>query len=183
MSWDRCVQPCWGRELQLPALQSSDISDCYPNSSPYFCFTQKCQFQLWLKHPGKGVALCPCVLCQQKDQGMISVSAPSSASLNSNFVPQNAGSPPSFIAAELLLGVKWTGRFCYCYSALSLRAWFWPVSPHWDQPLVPKLFQLLLTSLWLLQVRGSPAQGSHPKNTTWYHYWANSATSSHAKYL
>ncbi|KAL2304206.1 hypothetical protein Nmel_012949 [Mimus melanotis] len=23
---------------------------------------QKCQIQLWVKHPGKGVALCPCVL-------------------------------------------------------------------------------------------------------------------------
>lgn len=37
---------------------------------------------------------------------MMSVSGPSSASLNSNFVPQSAWNPSSFIAAKSLVGVS-----------------------------------------------------------------------------
>lgn len=116
VSWDQCVLRLG--QLELPALH---ISGSYLNISPYLCFTEirNANSSCGWNTQEKGW-LCVPVCSASKDQGMVSVSAPSSASLNSNFVPQNAESPPSFIAAKLLLGVKWPGRFCYCYSALSM---------------------------------------------------------------
>lgn len=95
-------------ELNLPALQSSEIPDYYLNVSPYLCFTQKCQIQLWMEHPGKGVALCPCVLWALPAEGP-------GEWYQCQVHPQHLWIPtlylkvpgtPSFIAANLLLGVS-----------------------------------------------------------------------------
>lgn len=178
-------------ELNLPGLQSSEIPDYYLNVSPYLYFTQKCQIQLWMEHPGKGVALCPCVLWALPAEGP-------GEWYQCQVHPQHLWIPtlylkvpgtPKFYSSKFTTGCKWPGRFCHCwchYCTLHnpcLRAWFWPVSPGWDQAPCSQPFPASPDVPWLLPVQGSPAQGSHPKNTTWYHCWANSASLSHAKYL
>lgn len=187
--WSVCAALLRLGELNLPGLQRSEISAYYLNISPYLYFTQKCQIQLWLKHSGKwGVPVCS-GLCQQKDQGN-DVSVRSIFSISEfQLCTSKCLESLEFYSSKITSGCKWPGRFCYCWCYYCtqhlpcLRAWFWPLPPGWDQASCSQLFQLLLRCPWLLSVQGSPAQGSQSKNTTWYHYWANSATSSHAKYL
>lgn len=122
-------------EFTRPGLQSREISGYYINISPYLCFTQKCQIQLWMKHPGKGsVSLCALGSASRSTRGMVSVSGPSSASLNSNFVPRSAWNPPGFIAAKLLLGVS--DQVGFVVGGVTTP----PVSPAWDQTPRPQPF-------------------------------------------
>lgn len=103
VSWDQCVLRLG--QLELPALH---ISGSYLNISPYVCFTQKCQFQLWLKHPGKGVALCPCVLRQQGPGDGISVSSILSIS-EFQLCTSKCREPPKFYSSEIAAGCEVTG--------------------------------------------------------------------------
>lgn len=112
--WSVCAALLRLGELNLPGLQ---ISDCYLNISPYLCFTPKCQIQLWMKRPGRGVALCPVCsgLCQQKHQGN-DASVRSILSISEfQLCTPKCFQPPKFYSSKMIRGCKWPGRLCYCW--------------------------------------------------------------------
>lgn len=111
--WSVCAALLRLGELNLPALQSSEISDYYLNISPYLYFTQKCQIQLWMEHPGKGVALCPCVLWALPAEGL-------GEWYQCQVHPQHLWIPtlylrvpetPKFYSSKFTTGCKWPSRF------------------------------------------------------------------------
>lgn len=122
-----------------------------------------------MEHPGKGVALCPCVLWAIPAEGRENdISVRSIRSISEfQLCTSKCLEPPSFIAANDYV-CKWPGGFCYCWCHYCtqhnpcLRAWSWPVSPGWDQvpcsqpfPASPDM-PMAATSPWVPCTRISP---------------------------